>query len=314
MVVPVKVVFRCVIGLGLPTAAALVLSGCWNWIPEDPAPVTPAPAESVTSSSASSDSSAAPSDSSEEPAGRPAESTPAGSAEWYTVEPGDTLFSIAWRFRVQLSDLVAWNRLGDGSLILVGQRIRLTAPPGFAAAADGSASGASPASGQSSGGGAAGSPASATPATPGGAGTGSAASAGANPSASSGSSAGKGKWQWPAEGRVDARGARSRAGDYGIRILGQRGQDVVAADGGKVMYAGDGLKAYGLLVIVQHSPQWLSAYGHNEKVLVREGEDVRAGQPIATMGMGPGNAAMLHFEIRRNGKPVEPISLLPKRD
>ena len=80
------------------------------------------------------------------------------------------------------------------------------------------------------------------------------------------------------------------------------------------MYAGDGLKAYGKLVIVRHTPQWLSAYGHNERILVKEGDEVRAGQPIAAMGIGPGNAAMLHFEIRRGGKPVEPMNLLPKRN
>ena len=96
--------------------------------------------------------------------------------------------------------------------------------------------------------------------------------------------------------------------------MGQRGQNIHAADGGKVMYAGDGLKAYGLLVIVQHSPEWLSAYGHNERILVSEGDEVKAGQPIATMGIGPANTAMLHFEIRRNGKPVEPMGLLPRRN
>ncbi len=95
--------------------------------------------------------------------------------------------------------------------------------------------------------------------------------------------------------------------------MGRRGQEVNAAGGGTVMYAGDGLKAYGLLVIVQHSPEWLSAYGHNERILVEEGQQVRAGQPIATMGMGPGNTAMVHFEIRRDGKPVEPLALLPPR-
>ncbi len=105
-----------------------------------------------------------------------------------------------------------------------------------------------------------------------------------------------------------------RTGDYGVRIMGQHGQNIHAMDSGKVMYAGDGLKAYGLLVIVQHSPEWISAYGHNDSILVKEGEEVRAGQPIATMGMGPGNAAMLHFEIRRDGKPVEPMTLLPPRN
>ena len=203
---------------------------------------------------------------------------------WYTVEAGDTLFSIAWRFRLQVKDLAAWNQLGDGSLILVGQRIRLTPSPGYAPAG-----------------------AAAAAASPAPAARPSAAAAPSAPPARPGS------WRWPAAGSLDVEGARARAGDFGIRILGTRGQDIMAADGGKVMYAGDGLKAYGLLVIVQHSAQWLSAYGHNERILVKEGDEVRAGQPIATMGRGPGNAAMLHFEIRRNGKPVEPVRLLPRR-
>ena len=223
--------------------------------------------------------------------------------EWYTVEAGDTLFSIAWRFRFQVNDLAAWNELGDGSLILVGQRIRLTPPPGYAAS-DGGAptAAASPARTATAGGAGA------------GAGSASSEAPAAAPSTRPGTAAGPDGWRWPTEGRLDVESARARAGDYGIRILGTRGQDIRAADGGKIMYAGDGLKAYGLLVIVQHSPEWLSAYGHNERILVREGDEVRAGQPIATMGMGPGNAAMLHFEIRRNGKPVEPVRLLPARD
>lgn len=286
MVVPVKAVLRCGVGWVLLGAVVLALSGCWNWIPQSPAPGTPAPADAGPSS-------AVPSGSSGGQAGGTAQYEPANAADWYTVEAGDTLFSIAWRFRMQLSDLAAWNQLGDGSLIFVGQRIRLRPPPGFPAA--------SPAA-------AAGSRAGAAAPAPGGGGTASA------PSASSASSAGAVRWQWPAQGRVDARGARSRPGDYGVRILGQRGQEVAAAAGGKVMYAGDGLRAYGLLVIVRHTPQWLSAYGHNERILVREGDEVRAGQPIAAMGIGPGNAAMLHFEIRRGGKPVEPMNLLPKRN
>ena len=213
------------------------------------------------------------------------------------MESGDTLFSIAWRSRVRVTDLAAWNKLGDGSLILVGQRLSLTPPPGSAVAEQGgSAAGSATAAvgGRSA-------PPKASP-----------SSSGA--SSSAGPAPGKGKWRWPTQGSVDAKSARVRTGDFGIRIMGERGQDIVAADGGKVMYAGDGLKAYGLLVIVQHTPQWLSAYGHNEKILVNEGDAVRAGQPIATMGVGSGNAAMLHFEIRRNGKPVEPIGLLPPRN
>ena len=288
--------------LCLMTTGALLLSACWNWIPEEPAPAGQAPAEAIPSAATPSES--------------PGQSA-AGAAtdialDWYTVEPGDTLFSIAWRFRHQVSDLADWNELGDGSLILVGQRIRLTPPPGYAASQSGvSATAASPAPRTA----AAGGPAGETPASPGGAGARptSVRGSAAGSSAPSGSAAGTPGWEWPTGGSVDVEGARARPGDYGIRILGERGQDIVAADGGKVMYAGDGLKAYGLLVIVQHSPQWLSSYGHNERILVKEGDEVRAGQPIATMGIGPGNAAMLHFEIRRNGKPVEPVRLLPPR-
>lgn len=266
--------------LCLMTAGALLLSGCWNWIPEDPAPAGQAPAEAIPSAATQSES---PRDSMTGAA--------AGNAvDWYRVEAGDTLFSIAWRFRLQVKELAAWNQLGDGSLILVGQRIRLTPPPGYAASNDGApVTGASPAP-------------TARSTRP------------SAPSTRTAPVAGADSWRWPTEGSLDVEGARARAGDYGIRILGTRGQDIKAADGGKIMYAGDGLKAYGLLVIVQHSPEWLSAYGHNERILVKEGDEVRAGQPIATMGMGPGNAAMLHFEIRRNGKPVEPVRLLPGRD
>ena len=248
-------------------AAALLLSSCWNWIPEEPAPAGPSPAEASPPAANPSGASSGSRSRGATPGG-----ATSGAIDWYTVKAGDTLFSIAWRHRVQVKDLAAWNSLGDGSLILVGQRIRLTSPSARAS--------------------------SATPATPPG---------GAAPVSRTG------QWKWPTGGRLDAKGARARAGDYGIRILGKRGQEIVAADGGYVMYAGDGLKAYGLLVIVQHSPEWLSAYGHIEKILVNEGDEVRPGQPIATMGMGPGNAAMLHFEIRRDGKPVEPVRLLPPR-
>ena len=285
------------------TAGALLLAGCWNWIPEDPTPAGQLPATAIPSAATQSES----------PRESVAGAATGNAVDWYRVEAGDTLFSIAWRFRLQVNDLATWNELGDGSLILVGQRIRLTPPPGFAASNAGApATVVSPAPTATAGGGATAKP----PASPGGAGAGSASSetTAAAPSTPSGTAAGPDSWRWPTEGSLDVEGARARAGDYGIRILGTRGQDISAADGGKIMYAGDGLKAYGLLVIVQHSPEWLSAYGHNERILVKEGDQVRAGQQIATMGMGPGNAAMLHFEIRRNGKPVEPVRLLPGRD
>lgn len=290
-------------GLGrlcLMTAGALLLSACWSWIPEDPAPAGQPPPEEIPSAATPSES--------------PRQSTAAagGADDWYTVEAGDTLFSIAWRFRHPVSDLAAWNELGDGSLILVGQRLRLTPPPGHAASG---AVAAAPVSSPATRGSAGGGTAAGQGASPGGTGTRASLPQGSPVPSSPPSRPGSGAtgWEWPTAGSLDVEGARARDGDYGIRILGTRGQDITASGGGKIMYAGDGLKAYGLLVIVQHSPEWLSAYGHNERILVKEGDEVRAGQPIATMGMGPGNAAMLHFEIRRNGKPVEPVGLLPPR-
>ena len=300
MVVPVSALirFRSVRLLAQIVAGGLFLSGCWGWIPETPAPAGKAPPVAAPDAAPQSERAAE------------AASRSAASGDWYTVETGDTLFSIAWRHRVRLSDLAAWNKLGDGSLILVGQRIRLTPPPGTASAAPAiSPGGGRRAEPAASATGAGSRPVVSGSPTP--SGSGPSASRPAVPAKPAG---GKGTWQWPSQGRVDSKTSRVKAGDFGIRVLGQRGQDIVAADAGKVMYAGDGLKAYGLLVIVQHTPEWLSAYGHNEKILVREGQEVSAGQAIATMGMGPGNAAMLHFEIRRNGKPVEPIGLLPPRD
>ncbi len=301
MVVPVRALirFRPARLVVQVVAAGLLLSGCWGWIPETPAPAGQASEVAPPPAAASEGEGTA-----------QASPSPSASSDWYTVESGDTLFSIAWRYRVRLSDLAAWNMLGDGSLILVGQRIRLTPPPGASSAATATSPGgdrgtepAASATGAGSRPVVSASPAPSDSPTP-----------ASSPAAPARPAGGKGSWQWPSQGRVDSKTSRVKAGDFGIRVMGQRGQDIVAADAGKVMYAGDGLKAYGLLVIVQHTPEWLSAYGHNEKILVREGDEVSAGQAIATMGTGPGNAAMLHFEIRRNGKPVEPIGLLPPRD
>ena len=96
-------------------------------------------------------------------------------------------------------------------------------------------------------------------------------------------------------------------------IEGRRGQAVRAAAGGRVVYSGGGLIGYGQLIIIKHNDTYLSAYGHNASLLVREGQAIKKGQRIATMGEGPGQAPRLHFEIRRNGKPVNPRQYLPAR-
>jgi lipoprotein NlpD len=117
-------------------------------------------------------------------------------------------------------------------------------------------------------------------------------------------------WIWPADGKVVSPYDESRKG---IDIAGQLGQQVLAAGDGKVMYAGSGIRGYGNLVIVKHTNSLLSAYAHNKTILVKEGQTVTKGQKIAEMGNSDADAVKLHFEIRQQGKPVDPSRFLPNR-
>jgi len=118
-------------------------------------------------------------------------------------------------------------------------------------------------------------------------------------------------WLWPAEGTLAGRfGA---AGGKGIDIAGTRNSPVKAVAPGKVVYSGSGLRGYGQLLIVKHSGEFLSAYAHNETILVKEGDTVAAGQKIAMMGDSDADRVKLHFEIRRYGKPLDPLNYLPER-
>ena len=120
-------------------------------------------------------------------------------------------------------------------------------------------------------------------------------------------------WRWPAEGAVVDTFASGDPTRQGVDIAGKAGQPVRAASDGVVVYSGSGLVGYGELVIVKHNDQWLSAYGHNRARLVNEGQVVKAGQQIAEMGRSGAARDMLHFEIRYNGKPVDPQQYLPRR-
>jgi lipoprotein NlpD len=119
------------------------------------------------------------------------------------------------------------------------------------------------------------------------------------------------KWVWPTSGRIVAEFGGGSGSGSGVSIAGKAGQPVRAAASGRVVYSGGGLIGYGQLIIVKHNDTYLSAYGHNASLLVKEGETIRQGQRIATMGEGPGQKPRLHFEIRRNGKPVDPRRYLP---
>jgi len=203
------------------------------------------------------------------------------SADEHEVRPGETLYAIAWRYGLDHRELAASNRLGDGSLIRPGQRIRLTPPSGGVPAS-------SPARRR----------------TPGGA---------PPPGSVPAPAVGVDGWAWPVEGAVLDGWRASPGTQSGIRVGGRTGQPVRAAAGGTVVYAGRGLASYGQLLIVKHNENYLSAYGYNQALLVGEGDTVRAGQKIARMGQGPGRKALLHFEIRRNGEPVTPLKYLPTR-
>jgi len=192
----------------------------------------------------------------------------------YVVRSGDTLYSIAWRHGLDARELAAWNGIADPNRIYVGQRLALAPAAGRPVGA------AAPAASR---------PAPASVARP-----------GPLPS-----------WQWPVSGRVVARFGEARVLSTGIGIAGSPGQDIRAAAAGRVVYVGSGLPDYGQLVIIEHSGSWLSAYGHNRRVLVSQGQSVGGGEKIAEMGTGPGGMAQLHFEIRRNGDPLDPLTVLP---
>ncbi len=192
------------------------------------------------------------------------------------VRRGETLFSIAWRYGKDPSDVARWNQLGDGSLIHPGQIIRLTPPSGSSARSNSSSRRPSK-------------PLPKVPTQP------------APP------------WAWPTAGKINVQFGGKPGTGTGILINGKAGQAVHAAASGTVVYAGSGLIGYGQLIILKHNDTYLSAYGYNASLLVKEGQAIKKGQRIATMGEGPERKALLHFEIRRNGKPVNPRQYLPAR-
>lgn len=229
--------------------------------------------------------------------------------EGYVVRRGDTLYSIAWQHGLEVEQLARINGLRTPYTIYPGQRLRTRpgpAPPRAAPLvrsaplkarplpqavpppADAKRNRLAPA------------PVPAAHAPP-------AAERVAEPPAYDG------RWVWPTRGRV-LRGYRENTnGKKGIDISGHPGQPVNAAAGGKVVYVGSGLVGYGRLIIIKHSESLLSAYGHNSKLLVADGDHVRAGQVIAKMGSSGTNRTALYFEIRKDGKPVDPEQYLPKQ-
>ena len=260
-------------------------------------------------------------------------------AQSYTVRRGDTLFSIAFRYGLDYRRLAAANAIARPYTIFPRQRLMLREAPARSAAeslasrgsptvsaapkvSPAAAKGAAvkgtavktrpaspPAKTAPAPGKAAPPPAKTAPA-PGQAAPASAAAVSAK-AASDAAPAASASWRWPAAGRVVRRfdGTLNK----GIDIAGPRGDVVRATRAGRVVYAGTGIAGYGLMLILRHSEEYLSAYGHSEALLVKEGDAVRAGQGVARRGSSGTDSVKLHFEIRRHGRPLDPLSVLPER-
>jgi lipoprotein NlpD len=233
-------------------------------------------------------------------------------SDHYVVRRGDTLYSIAWQAGMEVQELATLNGIRPPYTIYTGQRLRVTAdtasrgtpvalrqpieakplvpsapepPPPGPARADPKLATPPPAKPESK------------PQPP--------ASAARKPDYD-------GNWVWPTRGKVIRGFQQNSTGKKGINIGGHPDQPVNAAANGKVVYVGSGLVGYGRLIIIKHSESLLSAYGHNSKLLVAEGDHVAAGQTIAKMGSSGTDRTALYFEIRKDGKPVNPMQYLPR--
>lgn len=228
----------------------------------------------------------------------------AGKPGYYTVKPGDTLIRIGLENGQSWKDLARWNKLDNADLIEVGQVLRVIPPNATVVAETGvvtrpvASSPVAPASGAAK---PAAPAASAPPAA--------AAATAAAPVAAAG--ADEVGFIWPSSGSLLA--GFDEARNKGLDIGGKAGDPVLAAADGRVVYAGAGLRGYGNLVILKHNNVYLTAYAHNQALLVKEDQNVRRGQKIAEMGSTDADRVKLHFEIRRQGKPVDPARYLPSR-
>ncbi len=214
------------------------------------------------------------------------------------VRAGDTLYSIAWESGRDYRELAAWNNITPPYVIKAGQVLRLHPPKTARAAAPvpkPPTTAAKPVSNREK--------------------TARKKSAAASDKAKPEKTSGKpatakfGSWAWPSDGTLIERFGPTR----GIGIAGKKGQPVLAAAPGTVVYRGSGLRGYGELIIIKHDADFLSAYAHNDRILVKEGNVIRRGQKIAEMGSSGTDRVKLHFEIRYRGTPVDPITYLPKK-
>ncbi|MEP7058253.1 MAG: peptidoglycan DD-metalloendopeptidase family protein [Caldimonas sp.] len=237
----------------------------------------------------------------------------AGKPGYYMVKPGDTLIRIGLDNGQNWKDLVKWNALDNPNVIEVGQVVRVVPPgadPNLAqtravpvARVETRPLGATPAASAAS---AAPSPIAAVAAP---------TAANTTPPTINPAPTPQGdddiRWAWPANGSVITPFEEGKV--KGLVVGGKAGDPVLAAADGRVVYAGSGLRGYGNLVILKHNATYLTAYAHNQSLLVKEDQNVKRGQKIAEMGSTDADSVQLHFEIRKQGKPIDPAKLLPPR-
>ena len=206
----------------------------------------------------------------------------------YTVKRGDTLYSIGWAIKQDYRNVAWWNGIKAPYVITPGQRLRMYPPKQKSSTKSSSSSHKSGSSTAKV-----------------------AKKSGNKKSYKSKSPQGKVKrWGWPTGSRRVLSRYQPSAGKDGIDIAGNFGDAVYATADGQVVYAGSGLRGYGKLIIIKHNKTYLSAYAHNDSILVAEGQNVKAGKKIGRMGSSGKGSARLHFEIRKNGKPVNPANYL----
>ena len=265
------------------TAAALVVVGCGSR-PLGPAPVedrgTGASRPTMTSPVATGDVKQLPGF---ENAGKPG---------YYTVKPGDTLIRIGLDTGQNFRDIVRWNNLENPNLIEVGQVLRIVPP-----SSDNPLVVTRPVTS-----GTVGTSTAAAPVRP-------ASVPASNPQ--SASTEDDIAWIWPAQGKLIT--GFDEVKNKGYDIDGKAGDAIIASADGRVVYAGAGLRSYGNLIILKHNNTYLTAYAHSQTLLVKEDQTVKKGQKIAEMGNSDADRVKLHFEIRRQGKPVDPAKYLPAK-
>lgn len=270
---------------GAAWLALAVLAGCAS--PKHQAPVEERPTARAAAKPAPAPAAEAP---------KPVEAKPGT----YIVKAGDTLMRIGLETGQGWRDLARWNNIENPNLIEVGQVLRVVPPPADAPVV--TAKPVVPAKVETK-------PLDSRPAAS------AAASSAASSAASAPAAVKEGEddiaWAWPASGSVIAGFDEVRT--KGLSIGGKAGDPVLAAADGKVVYAGNGLRGYGNLIIIKHNANYLTAYAHNQALLVKEDQSVKRGQKIAEMGASDTDRVQLHFEIRRQGRPVDPAKMLPSR-